>query len=122
MALEDDILKVRAAVGDIEGNPFYPLLADEVYAGFLETYNNDIMQSAKMAAVSISFMVSGWNTRDQIGDLSFSNDFAKNYLGVLKIFLSNPSLVVIPQGIKPWIANSEPSALLELDVFCERKT
>lgn len=67
MALEDDILKVRAIVGDTEGNLFYPLLPDSAYEGFLETSNGDILQAARFAAISISFMISSWNTREQIG-------------------------------------------------------
>lgn len=117
MALEDDILKVRVIVGDSEGNPFYPLLPDSSYEQFLETTNNDIMQAARLAAISISFMISGWNSREQIGDLSFSNDFAKNYLNVLKTFLSNPNLITIPQGLFPWSAVDGSSKLMDID-FC----
>lgn len=118
MALEDDILRVRVLVGDSEGNPFYPLMPDSAYEGFLTTTNNDIMQAAKLAAVSISFMIAGWNTTEQIGDLRFSNDFARNYQRVLQLILTSPGLISIPQSVYPWSATNEVNTnkLLNLDV------
>lgn len=117
MALADDILQVRTLVGDIEGNPFYPLLPDSAYEGFLTTTNNDITQSAKLAAVSISFMIASWNTSEQIGDLRFSNDFARNYQRVLQLVLTSSGLVSIPNGIFPWSATSDStSKLLNVDI------
>jgi hypothetical protein len=117
MALAEDILQVRALVGDTVGNPFYPLLDDTIYEGFLTQTNNDIMQAAKFAAVSISFMVAGWNTREQIGDLSFSNDFARNYQRVLQLVLTSPGLITIPQGMYPWSAsNDTTNKLLEMEL------
>lgn len=118
MALEDDVLQVRALVGDVGNNPFYPLLPDSAYEGFLATTNNDIMQAAKLAAVSISFMIAGWNTSDQIGDLRFTNDFARNYQRVLQMVLTSSALIVIPQGLYPWSATADDkNKLMNLD-FC----
>lgn len=118
MALEDDILAVRFSVGDTEGNMFYPLLPDAAYEGFLTRTNNDIGQASKLAAVSISFMIAGWNSREQVGDLVITNDFARNYLRVLQTFLSTPSMIVIPQGLFPWSASAgTTNKLLEFE-FC----
>lgn len=118
MALEDDVLRVRTLVGDVEGNLFYPLLPDSAYENFLETSNDDILQAAKLAAISISFMISSWNTREQIGDIAITNDFAKNYLSVLNSFIKNPSLGMIPNGVFPWSATSDSrSKLIDFD-FC----
>ena len=119
MALAEDIMQVRSLVGDVEGNPFYPLLPDSAYEGFLTQTNNDIMQAAKLAAMSISFMVSGWSSRETIGDISIVNDFANNYRRVLQLVLTSPGLITIPQGIFPWSAsNGTTNKLLSVDI-CE---
>lgn len=119
MALADDILAVRLAVGDVPGNPFYPLLDDAAYESILTRTNNDINQSAKFAASSIGFMIAGWNTRETVGDLSFTNDFARNYQRMLQLVLTSPGLITIPEGIFPWSASADTSSkLLSVDI-CE---
>ena len=118
MALADDILAVRYSVGDVSNNMFYPLLPDEAYEGFLTRTNNDIGQASKLAAVSISFMIAGWNSREQVGDLVITNDFARNYLRVLQTFLSTPSMILIPQSLFPWSASVDSSNKLLDFNFC----
>jgi hypothetical protein len=118
MALAEDILAVRYGVGDVPNNIFYPLIPDDAYEGFLTRTNNDISQSTKLAAVSISFMIAGWNSREQVGDLSITNDFARNYLRVLQTYLSTPSMIVIPQGLFPWSGAVDTSNKLLDFNFC----
>ena len=109
------IEQVRTLVGDSTGSPFYPLLTDDQYQNFLDMTNNNVFAAARWAAISISFVVAGWNTRETTGDLTVYNEYGKNYLASLGNLINSPGLL-IPSGLFPWSANKCPSKLMSIEV------
>jgi hypothetical protein len=107
--------QVNLLIGNTLGNPFYPIFSEEEIQQFLDLNNQNVYQAARMAAISASFTISGYNTREQTGDILVWNDYAKNYLAALGNFINNPT-VLIPMGLMPWSANSCPSKLMNIEV------
>ena len=107
--------QVNLLIGNVPSNPFYPIFSDVEIQQFLDLNNQNVYQAARMAAISASFTISGYNTREQTGDILVWNDYAKNYLAALGNFINNPT-VLIPMGLMPWSANSCPSKLMNIEV------
>jgi hypothetical protein len=114
--MPEDILTVRLLIGDVEGSPFYPLFDDEEIQRFLTLSNNNVFAAARMAAISASFQLAGWSTRERTGDIEVWNSISSNYLKALDYFIKNPGML-IPSGLMPWSANRGcPSKLLTIQV------
>ena len=109
------IEQVNLLIGNTVGNPFYPIYNDEEIQQFLDLNNQNVYQAARMAAISASFTIAGYSTRESVGDIEIWNDYAKNYLAALGNFINNPT-VLIPMGLMPWSANSCPSKLMNIEV------
>lgn len=107
--------QVNLLIGNTVSNPFYPIFSSEEIQQFLDLNNQNVYQAARMAAIAASMTISGYNTREETGDLSVWNDYAKNYLAALGNFINNPT-VLIPMGLMPWSANSCPSKLMNIEV------
>jgi hypothetical protein len=107
--------QVRLLIGDIPSNPFYPLYTDEEIQQFLDLTNQNVFQAARLAAISASFTVAGYSTRERTGDIEVENNYAKNYLAALGNFINNPTFA-IPPGLFPWSANKCPSKLMNIEV------
>ena len=107
--------QVNLLIGNVPSNPFYPIFSDIEIQQFLDLNNQNVYQAARMAAISASFTISGYSSRERTGDIEVWNDYAKNYLAALGNFINNPT-VLIPMGLMPWSANSCPSKLMNIEV------
>lgn len=77
---QERILKmVKIMLGDIMGNPFFPMLTDEDYIVILEQYNWDWRQAIGILGLTIIGMSAGWNTRERVGLEEIENKFSENY-------------------------------------------
>lgn len=114
--MPEDILTVRLLIGDVEGSPFYPLFTDADIEKFLTLTNNNVYAAARLAAISASFQLSAWSTRERTADIEVWNSVSTNYLKALDYFIKNPG-ALIPNGLMPWTANKGcPSKLLTIEV------
>lgn len=95
------IESVRLLIGDIPGSPFYPLYTDEQIQEFLDLSNGNIQQAARLAAISASFILAGWSTRERTGDLEVWNSLSTQYLKALDNVISNP-ILELPNGMMPY--------------------
>lgn len=102
-SIEDDILYVRMLIGDTETSPFYPLFTDEEYEMLIERYKGDLKAVAISLAISASFKLAGWNTRERTGSIEVWNNLGANYLKALQYFIDNQGKE-LPKGILPWLA------------------
>lgn len=108
----EKILLIRALIGDVPSSPFYPLFTDETLEMFLLQASGDIMKAARYAAISASFSLAGWATRERTGDIEVWNSLGSNYLAALKMFLSNTG-TEIPSGLMPWSAGLSRAEMCE---------
>lgn len=95
------IESVRLLIGDIPGSPFYPLYTDEQIQEFLDLSNQNIQQAARLAAISASFILAGWSTRERTGDIEVWNSLSSQYLKTLENVINNPGLD-LPNGMMPY--------------------
>jgi len=95
------IESVRLLIGDVPGSPFYPLYTDEQIQEFLDLTNQNIQQAARLAAISASFILAGWNTRERTGDIEVWNSLSTQYLKALQNVIDNP-IIDIPNGMMPY--------------------
>lgn len=107
--------QVRLLIGDILSNPFYPIYSEEEIQQFLDLTNQNVHAAARMAAISASFTIAGYSSRERTGEIEVWNDYAKNYLAALGNFINNPT-ALIPMGLMPWSANKCPSRLMSIEV------
>lgn len=108
--------QVNLLIGNTISNPFYPIFSDEEIQQFLDLNNQNVYQAARMAAISASFTIAGYSTRERTGDIEVWSDYAKNYLAALANFINNPT-VLIPMGLMPWSANTCASnKLMDIEV------
>lgn len=115
MAL-DPIMIVRTLIGDVPTSPFYQLFDDETIQQFLDMSGQDVYAAAKLAAISASFQLAGWSTREKTGDIEVWNTLSTQYLKALENLIKNPSMI-IPQGLFPWSANQcSNNKLMNIDV------
>lgn len=113
MALSE-VEQVRLLIGDIPGSPFYPLYTDDQIEQFLDLNNQDIFKAARMAAISASFVLAGFSTRERTGDIEVYNTLSTQYMKALDYFINNSSNV-LPEGLVPWMANSGCNKLLSIE-------
>jgi len=109
------VQQVNLLIMNVPSNPFYPIFSDEEIQQFLDLNNQNVYAAAKMAAISASFAIAGYNTRERTGDIEVWNDYSKNYLTALGNFINNPS-TLMPMGLMPWSANKCPSKLMSIEV------
>jgi len=93
--------QVNLLIGNIPSNPFYPLFSNEEIQQFLDLNNQNVVAAARMAAISASFSIAGYSTRERTGDIEIWNNYASNYLKALQNLIDNP-IVNLPNGMMPW--------------------
>lgn len=107
--------QVRLLIGDVPSSPFYQLFADEELQAFLDMTNQDVFAAAKLAAISASFQLAGWSTRERTGDIEVWSSLSNQYLKALDYLIKNPD-TSIPSGLFPWSANTCGSKLMSIEV------
>jgi len=108
--------QVRLLIGDVEGSPFYKLFEDSEIQAFLDMVNQDVYAAAKLAAISASFQLAGWSTRERTGDIEVWSSLSTQYLKALDYLIKNPD-AAIPSGLFPWSANQSPcNKLMDIEV------
>jgi hypothetical protein len=82
---------VKIIVGDVVGNPLYPILDDDTYDYLLETTNGDIWQAAIKAAIIISLRIASYPTREKAGNYEVWNTYSTSYLAALTNIIKTPA-------------------------------
>ena len=93
--------QVRILIGDVPSSPFYQLFSDEEIQFFLDQNNGNVQLAARMAAISASFQLAGWSTRERTGDIEVWSSLSTGYLAALKNLIDNP-VTSLPNGMMPW--------------------
>lgn len=93
--------QVRILIGDVEGSPFFELFSDEEIQFFLDQNNGNVQLAARMAAISASFQLAGWSSRERTGEIEVWSNLSTAYLAALKNLIDNP-VVNLPNGLMPW--------------------
>lgn len=109
------VQQVRILIGVVEGSPFYELFTDEEIQGFLDMTNQDVFAAARLAAISASFQLAGWSTRERTGQIEVWSSLSTQYLKALDYLINNPG-TLIPSGLFPWSANTCGSKLMSIEV------
>ncbi len=108
--------EVRFLIGLGPTSPFYDLVSDAEIEWALERTNGNVIAAARLVAISLSFQLAGYNTRERVGDEEIWNSVSTSYLAALKNFITDPA-VLIPSGLMPWSANScSTSKLMNIEV------
>lgn len=95
------IQQVRILIGDVPTSPFYQLFTDDEIQFFLDQNNGNVQLAARMAAISASFQLAGWSTRERTGDIEVWSSLSTQYLKALSNLIDNP-IVNLPNGMMPW--------------------
>lgn len=95
------IQQVRILIGDVPTSPFYQLFTDDEIQFFLDQNNGNVQLAARMAAISASFQLAGWSTRERTGDIEVWSSLSTQYLKALENLIDNP-VVNLPNGMMPW--------------------
>lgn len=93
---------VRLLIGDIAASPFYPLFTAEEIQQFLDLNGQNIRQAARMAAISASMLLAGYNTREITGDIHVYNEVSSQYRRALENFINDSSSANLPNGLMPY--------------------
>lgn len=109
------VQQVNLLIGNVPANPFYPIYSDEEIQQFLDLSGQNVYKAARLAAISASFIIASFSTREVTGDIEVWSEYGKNYLAALNNFIKDPTLL-IPDGLFPWSANSCPSKLMNIEV------
>lgn len=104
--LEQDVEYVRLLIGDTETSPFYPVFSDDEYEMAIKRNNRDLRTAAISLAISASFQLSSWNTRERTGSIEVWSSLGTNYLKALQFFVDNEGKR-IPSGLMPWLAGTD---------------
>lgn len=107
--------QVRLLIGDVPSSPFYQLFSDSELQAFLDMTNQDVFAAARLAAISASFQLAGWSTRERTGDIEVWSSLSTQYLKALDYLIKNPD-TAIPAGLLPWSANTCGSKLMSIEV------
>lgn len=95
------IQQVRILIGDVPTSPFYQLFTDDEIQFFLDQNNGNVQLAARMAAISASFQLAGWSSRERTGEIEVWSNLSTAYLAALKNLIDNP-ISSIPNGMMPW--------------------
>jgi len=110
------IEQVRFLIGLGPNSPFDDFVTDEEIEWALETKNGNILQAAKIVAISLSMQLSGVPTRERTADIEVWNSISTSYLKALDYFIKNPD-ISIPGGLFPWFGSKDScSKLLNISV------
>ena len=109
------IEQVRFLIGIGVGSPWYDLVSYDEIQWALDQTNGNIVQAAKIVAISLSFQLAGYNTRERVGEEEIWNSASTAFLAALKNFINDPT-VLIPPGLMPWSANTCPSKLMNIEI------
>jgi hypothetical protein len=93
--------QVRLIIGDVPSSPFYQLFTSDEIEFFLEVNNGNVQLAARMAAISASFQLAGWSSRERTGDIEVWSNLSTQYLKALENLINNP-ISNIPNGMMPW--------------------
>lgn len=104
--LEQDVEYVRLLIGDTKTSPFYPVFSDDEYEMAIKRNNRDLRTAAISLAISASFQLSSWNTRERTGSIEVWSSLGTNYLKALQFFVDNEGKR-IPSGLMPWLAGTD---------------
>lgn len=103
MALTD-IEKIRLLIGDTPTSPFYPIFSDDEIQALLDMQSGNIRLASRMAAISASLQLAGYNSREMTGDIQVWNDISRTYLAALENLISDTSAASLPNGLMPYAA------------------
>lgn len=95
MADQDLIKKIaqlRLLIGDIPSSPFYQLLSDDELEMFLDMEGGSLRKAFRRAAITAGLILSGYNTREVVGDEQIWNTVATAYQKVLEMALDESSV------------------------------
>lgn len=95
---------VRLLIGLTPANPFHAYLTDEEIQWFIGYCNGDLVQAARMAAISLSLALTSVNTREITGDIHVYNDIARAYTAALDNFINDSLAVNFPKGVLGYAA------------------
>lgn len=99
----DPIMAVRILIGDTPTSPFYMLFSDIEIQFFLDQNNQNIQAAARMAAISASFQLAGWVSRERTGDIEVWSNLSTQYLKALENLIKQP-VSTLPNGLMPYAA------------------
>lgn len=104
MALTDEqkITLIKLTIGDIPGNPFYPMLQDSDYQLFLDYNGGVVNRATRMAAISASMYLSTINYKEMVGDEQIWSNVSRDYQAALQNLISEKSINNLPDGMKPY--------------------
>lgn len=100
LSLED---QVRLLIGDTTTSPFYQLFSSEEITYFLEANGNNVQAAARMAAISASFQLAGWTSRERCSDIEVWSNLSTQYLKALENLIKQP-VSTLPNGLMPYAA------------------
>lgn len=99
----DPIMAVRILIGDTPTSPFYMLFSDTEIQFFLDQNNQNIQAAARMAAISASFQLAGWTSRERCSDIEVWSNLSTQYLKALENLIKQP-VSTLPSGLMPYAA------------------
>lgn len=82
---------IKVIVGDVDGNPLYPILDDDTYDYLLGTTGGNIWQAAIKAAIILSLRIASFPTREKAGHVEVWNTYATSYLAALTNIIKTPA-------------------------------
>lgn len=99
---EQKITLIKLTIGDVPGNPFYPMFQDADYQLYLD-YNNGVVNRAiRMAAIAASMFLSTINYKEMVGEEQIWTNVSRDYQKALQALISEHSINNLPDGIKPY--------------------
>lgn len=99
---EQKITLLKLTIGDIPGNPFYPMFQDSDYQLFLDYNSGVINRAIRMAAISASMYLATINYKEMVGEEEIWSNVSRDYQKALKALISEDSINNLPDGIKPY--------------------
>lgn len=83
------IEEVKVMVGDIGQTP---ILTDDTYQYFLDKYSGSVKRASVDAAKTIMYFLTRMPTRERTGDIEVWNNWSRDYMAALKLFLKDAAL------------------------------
>lgn len=98
------IESVRLLIGDVPASYFYPILTDSEIEFFLELYNGNVRRASQKAAQSVAYIISSFPTREKTAEVERWNEYAKQYLALLKGIIDGDSDYYLYGAVMPYAA------------------
>lgn len=105
---------VKQTVGDVEGNPFYPVLTDDYYQFLLDSVGGDVWKASARAAVTISMTIAHYPTRERTDAIEVWNEYAKTYLRALENIINTP-VNLLPTLVIPYAGGISKQDMFDND-------